>query len=312
MTGTTSQASFKISLAGGALGFNWLPIFVARDNGIFSRLGLDVELRRLGSVDKATAAVRSGEADLAITPPEGALADAVAGGTLRLIAANCNCLPLTLVAKSSIKTIADLKGAVLGTSSLTEGTALYTREMLAQHGVEYPRDYSFAVVGVHQPRWKALQEGTIDAAVQPAPFNFLAIDAGYSDLGEVSDSIPEIAFTTMIGRLDWLEANSQAMLALLVAISEATAMTYETSNDEMLIPIMMEVTQSDAAYSKRALDYMREKAAFARSLEIPANALEKSLQLMIVSGLLAVDDKERARAASDARWARQAVQSNVH
>lgn len=312
MTGTTSQPRFKISLAGGALGFNWLPIFVARDNEVFSRLGLDVELRRLGSVDKATAAVRSGEADLAITPPEGALADAVTGGSLRLIAANCNCLPLTLVAKSSIKTIADLKGAVLGTSSLTEGTALYTREMLAQQGVEYPRDYSFAVVGVHQPRWKALQEGTIDAAVQPAPFNFLAIDAGYTNLGEVSDSIPEIAFTTMIGRLDWLEANSQAVLALLAAIAEATAMTYETSNDEMLIPIMMEATQSDAAYAKRALDYMREKAAFARSLEIPANALEKSLQLMIASGLLTEDNKERARAASDTRWAKQVAQSNVH
>jgi ABC-type nitrate/sulfonate/bicarbonate transport system substrate-binding protein len=312
MTETTSQPRFKLSLAGGALGFNWLPIFVARDNDIFARLGLDVELRRLGSVDKATAAVRSGEADLAITPPEGALADAAAGGSLRLIAANCNCLPLTLVAKSSIKTVADLKGAVLGTSSLTEGTALYTRALLAQHGLDYPRDFSFSVVGVHQPRWKALQEGTIDAAVQPAPFNFLAIDAGYTDLGEVSDAIPEIAFTTMIGRLEWLEANSQTVLALLTAIAEATAMTYETGNDDMLVPIMMEVTQSDASYAKRALDYMRDKAAFARSLEIPSNALDTSLELMIAAGLLAVEDKERARAASDTRWARQAVRSSAH
>lgn len=305
-----TDVKHKVSLAGGALGFNWLPVFVARDQGIFSRLGLEVELRRLGSVEKATAAVRSGEADLAITPPEGAIADAVAGGSLKLIAANCNCLPLTLVAKSSIKTIADLKGAVLGTSSLTEGTALYTREMLAQHGIHYPQDYSFSVVGVHQPRWKALQEGTIDAAVQPAPFNFLAIDAGYTDLGEVSSAIPEIAFTTMIGRLGWLEANSPVVLALLRAIAEATAMTYDVANDDMLVPIMMEITQSDATYAQRALDYMRAKAAFARSLEIPANALEKSLQLMVASGLLAEADKERARAASDARWARQAAEPN--
>ena len=193
LANNTPTRRTPVSLAGGALGFNWLPVFVAQARGLFDAHGLEVELRRLGSVDKATAAVRSGEANLAISPPEGALSDAVAGGNLRLIAANCNCLPLTLVAHQRFKRIEDLKGAVLGTSSLTEGTAIYTREMLAQHGLEYPRDYSFALAGVHQGRGKALQEGTIDGAVQPPPFNFLAIDAGYSDLGEVSDALSELA-----------------------------------------------------------------------------------------------------------------------
>lgn len=307
MATDTASPRTSVSLAGGALGFNWLPVFVARERGIFERHGLEVELRRLGSVDKATAAVRAGEADLAISPPEGVLADAAAGGGLRLIAANCNCLPLTLVAHSRIKRIEELKGAVLGTSSLTEGTAIYTREMLARHGLEYPRDYSFSVVGVHQPRWKALQEGTIDAAVQPPPFNFLAIEAGYSDLGEVSDYLPEIAFTAMLGRLDWVLAHEATVLALLRALAEATALVYEESNDAVLVPIMMDVTQSDAAYAKRALDYMRGKSAFARSLEIPASALDKSLELMVKAGLLAPGDKERARQAWDDRWAKRAA-----
>ena len=103
-----------------------------------------------------------------------------------------NRLPLTLVAQPRFKRIADLKGAKLGTSSLTEGTAIYTMEMLARHGLHYPGDYEFAVVGVHPARWKALQEGTIDAAVQPIPFDFMALDAGYSNLGNVGDYIPEV------------------------------------------------------------------------------------------------------------------------
>jgi ABC-type nitrate/sulfonate/bicarbonate transport system substrate-binding protein len=304
---STSPAPTNVSLAGGALGFNWLPVFVARERGLFERHGLNVELRRLGSVDKATAAVKAGEADLAITPPEGALADAAAGGSLRLVAANCNCLPLTLVAHARIQRIEDLKGGVLGTSSLTEGTAIYTREMLARHGLEYPRDYSFSLAGVHQARWKALQEGTIDAAVQPPPFNFLALDAGYTDLGEVSDVLPEIAFTAMIGRLDWLQAHDATVLAVLRAIAEATALVYDTANDPTVVPIMMEVSQSDAAYAQRALDYMRGKAAFARSLAIPAGALDKSLELMVKADLLGADAKDLARRAWDDRWARRAV-----
>ncbi|HSV68950.1 MAG TPA: ABC transporter substrate-binding protein [Methylibium sp.] len=295
-----------VSLAGGALGFNWLPVFVARERGLFEEHGLAVELHRLGSVDKATAAVRSGEADLAISPPEGALADAAAGGPLRLIAANCNCLPLTLVARERFKRIEDLKGAVLGTSSLTEGTAIYTREMLARHGLRLEEDYSFAVVGVHPARWKALQEGTIDAAVQPPPFNFLAIDAGYSNLGEVSDYLPEIAFTAMLGRLDWLQAHDATVLAVLRALAAATALVYDEANDASTVPIMMEVTQSDAAYAKRALDYMRAKSAFARSLEIPSRALDMSIALMVKAGLLDPAAQDGARRAWDGRWAQRA------
>jgi NitT/TauT family transport system substrate-binding protein len=304
---STSTAPASVSLAGGALGFNWLPVFVARERGLFERHGVNVELRRLGSVDKATAAVKAGEADLAITPPEGALADAAAGGSLRLVAANCNCLPLTLVAHARIRRIEDLKGGVLGTSSLTEGTAIYTREMLSRHGLEYPRDYFFSLAGVHQARWKALQEGRIDAAVQPPPFNFLAVDAGYTDLGEVSDYLPEIAFTAMIGRLDWLQANEPTVLAVLRAIAEATALVYDTANDPTVVPIMMEVSQSDEAYARRALDYMRDRKAFARSLMIPAGALEKSLELMVKADLLAADAKDLARRACDGRWAQRAA-----
>lgn len=308
-TASRSSALKQIVLAGGALGFNWLPVFVARDRGIFERHGLAVELRRLGSVDKATVAVRAGEAHLAITPPEGALADAAAGGPLRVIGANANCLPLTLVAHARFKRIADLKGAVLGTSSLTEGTAIYTQAMLADHGLAYPADYTFSLVGVHQARWKALQEGAIDAAVQPPPFNFLALDAGYSNLGEVSDAIPEIAFTTVIGRDDWLGANEDAVLAMLRALSEATALVYDSANDAILVPAMMEITQSDARYAQRALDYMRSKTAYAKSLVIPDGAIDTTISLMVKAGLLDPALTQRARSGVDARWARRAQEA---
>jgi NitT/TauT family transport system substrate-binding protein len=302
MTGTLTP----LVLAGGALGFNWLPVFVAQRRGLFERHGLAVELRRLGAVDKATAAVNSGEAQLAISPPEGALADAAVGGALRVVAANTNCLPLTLVARAGVQRIEDLKGAVLGTSSLTEGTALYTQALLARHGLRYPQDYTFNVVGVHQARWQALQAGTIDAALQPPPFNFLAIDAGYTDLGEVSNALPEIAFTALLGRTDWLAAHGPSVTALLRAIGEATAVVCDPGHDDEVLPVMMEITQSDAHYGRRALDYMRRLGAFPRSFVIPEPALATTLRLMVQAGLLAADAVDAARAGVDLRWTRGA------
>lgn len=311
MTTDLSASTDTIVLAGGALGFNWLPVFVAQKLGIFARNGLQVELKRMGSVDKATTAVREGEAHMAITPPEGAIASAIAGGALRIVGGNVNRLPLTLIANPRISRIEQLKGAILGTSSLTEGTAIYTREMLSQHGLSYPDDYKFAVVGVHPVRWKALQEGTIDAAVQLIPLNFVAVDAGYSDLGEVSDYIPEIVFTALITDHAWAAENGEKVVALLRSLIEATALLYDAANDVAVLPIVMEITQSDQLYAQKSLHYMRDKGVFARSLEIPPAAIEKTIELMVKAELLDPEKKSQAMVVLDERWAKRAVETRT-
>ena len=285
----------RLVLAGGSLGFNWLPVFVAESQGFFAHEGLEVEKKRTGAVDKATAAVKAGEAHLAITPPEGAIVDHLRGGDLRLVAGNVNRLPLTLIAQPRFARIEDLKGQRLGTSSLTEGTALYTMEVLSQHGLRYPGDYSFSVVGVHPARWQALQEGAIEAAVQLIPLNFVALDAGYANLGEVSDYIPEIIFTALIGRQEWLRQNGAVVRALLRSLNAATEWLYDPAHDAQLIPLVMEITQADEKYARKSLIYMREKAVFARSLEIQQAALDKTLQLMVKAKLLDPGTFEKAR-----------------
>ena len=250
------------------MGFNWLPVFAAQQQGIFARNGLNVEIKRLGTVDKATAAVKSGEVDMAITPPEGAIRDCVGGGNLRIIAGNVNRLPLSLIANPRFRRIEELKGAKLGTSSMTEGTALYTMEVLRQHGLNYPGDYEFAVVGVHPARWKALQEGTIDAAVQLIPLNFVAVDAGYANLGEVTDYIPEIVFTALIVDRAWAQAHRAEVVAFLRGVIEGTRWVYDPANDEQLLAMTMEATQAQGQYGRQvARLHAREEGVCARSFD---------------------------------------------
>src|SRR5687767_1049285 len=105
----------EISMGAGAGGFNWLPVHVAERTGILERRGLTLSIKRLGAVDKATAAVKSGDVQIAITPPEGAIRDFASGGDLRIVGGNMNLLPMTLVARAHYQRIEDLKGARLGT-----------------------------------------------------------------------------------------------------------------------------------------------------------------------------------------------------
>ena len=290
----------RLKLVGGAQGFNWLPVFVAIDEGLFEQHGLEVELQKLGGVDKATAAVLDGEADLAITPPEGAVSNYVAGGDLRIVASNSNRLPMSLVARPEIRSIENLRGKKIGTSSLTEGTAIYTQIMLAEHGLTYPGDYDFALAGVHTARWDAMQKGDIDAAPQPAPWNFLAADEGYSLLGEVSDAIPEIVFAALIGKKQRLDANRDVLTQLLKALMRAHALVNRTENDDRSASVFARITTPDnPELARRGFHYMRDLGMWPDGMEVPDTALDTTIDLMIRANLLDSSKRAMARGVFD-------------
>ncbi|MFD2055806.1 ABC transporter substrate-binding protein [Mesorhizobium calcicola] len=293
----------ELHLAGGAQGFNWLPVFIAEEQGLFERHGIKIVYKRMGSVDKATAAVVEGEADLAITPPEGAVADFVEGGELRVVAGNAVRLPMSLVARPGISSIAELKGKRIGTSSLTEGTAIYTQIMLAEAGLRYPGDYEFVLAGIHTKRWEALQSGEIDCAPQPAPWNFLAKDEGYELIGEVNVAIPEILFTAIIGKASWLKANADLVARFLKALIEAHALTNDPAKQDLTLPVFQRITTPDSqSLALRGLDYMRDMGMWPQGLAVPDTALETTIDLMIRANLLDEASRGMAHGVFDRRY----------
>lgn len=285
----TAMQLQELSIGAGAAGFNFLPVFLAQHHGLFARRGLRVTVKRTGTTDKATAALGSRELDIAITPPEGAVASYAAGGSLRVIGGNLNGLPLSLIAQPRFQRIADLKGATLGTSSLKEGTALYTMEMLARHGLTYPADYSFSIVGVHTARWEALQKGTLDAALQLIPLNFVALDAGFVNLGDAYEYLPDIAFISILVDDVWARANRQILVNALAAIKEATDMLYDGSNDAMSLALANEVAKTELKYLQMSLDMVRRQKMLPLDLSVPVAALATSVRIMRAAGLLATD-----------------------
>lgn len=296
---TILTENITLRLAGGAQGFNWLPVFVAEEQGLFERHGLSIEYLRLGSVDKATTAVKEGAADLAITPPEGAVADFLAGGRLRILGANSERLPMSMVGRREIATLADLRGRRIGTSSLTEGTAIYSRIMLEAVGLR-PDDYRFVLAGVHTTRWAALLAGGIDAAPQPAPWNFLAEREGYRLLGEVSDAIPEIVFAALIAHQEWAAEHQDAVRRLLAALAEGHAFVNDPSNDEVTLPIYQRLTTpDDQDLAERGLRYTRALGMWPAGLRVSPTALAATIDAMVRTGLAAPDRRAAAAGVLD-------------
>jgi ABC-type nitrate/sulfonate/bicarbonate transport system substrate-binding protein len=193
-----------------------VPLWIAQERGFLERRGLAATENILGTTHGVTQALRDGTVDIALGSPEGSIADAVAGGPLRIVAGLIDRPPLSMIAIPAHKTFADLRGGRIGTSSLTEGTRHIAERMLAAHGLAYPADYDFALEGSHVERWKALQAGTIDAALQMIPYDAMAVDAGFTDLGPVTE---EFALSTVCVKLP---AERGIVSAFLTALAEAT------------------------------------------------------------------------------------------
>ena len=123
-----------------------------------------------------------------------------------------------LVAGKNYKSYDELRGATLGTASLTGGIITALREALKLKGLEYPRDYKLLIVaGGSSANLAALQAGQIAATTMAAPLNYAAQELGFNILGKLSDGIPHFQTNAFIAHRSWAEKNRGTMVRFMKA-----------------------------------------------------------------------------------------------
>jgi NitT/TauT family transport system substrate-binding protein len=260
------------------------PVWVAQRKGQFADHGIAATPLITGTTDKVTTALRDNDCQLAIVTPEGVIADIAHGSSLRLVAGNTNKASLTLIAVPSIKNIEDLRGRKIGTTSLQEGTAILVQRMLAKHGLRYPGDYEFALVGAHPQRWEALQAGTIDAGLQLVPYDYMALEAGFSSLGAARDYVPHYAFTAMAVDLRWAQPHRDVARRALRALRDAV--TWSRDHIDETAAVVVKETHSDLTQVVRALHDLYDDDVM--SVDVGREALGEVIASARQAGL--VDD----------------------
>ena len=265
----------------------FFPVWVAEECGYFDKHGIAIEIEITGATDKVTMSLAEGRSQIGMVTPEGVIGDAARGGTLRLIAGNANRAPLTLIGSKSIKGIGDLRGKKVGTTSLKEGTAILVQRMLEAHGLKYPGDYEFALVGAHPQRWEHLQRGTIDAGLQLIPYDYIAEEAGFTRLGAASDYVPDYAFAAIALNLQWGDPNRDVAVRCLKAMHEAVQ--WAAANRKEAASILARRTHSTNEHSRRALSEMFDQEVSPLDLKINRKAIEAVFENMHRFELVAND-----------------------
>ena len=205
----------------------YAPVWLAEQRGYLRDEGLTVRLRSFGSTDGTTAALRDGIVPITIGSPEGSMTNDLGGGDLRLVSGFVNRPPLSMIAQPRYHSMADLRGAKLGTTSLKEGTCHLMEKMMAAHGMHQPKDFQFVMAGAHPQRWEALKAGTLDAAIQLVPFNYIAEESGFPNLGDVDEYVPDFLFCAVCTRMSWANENRDHLIGLLRALRRGVQALYD-------------------------------------------------------------------------------------
>jgi NitT/TauT family transport system substrate-binding protein len=168
-----AQAETKITVSYGP-GYPWIPAFVAKDQGIFAKHGLDVTLQFIAVGSNQPAALIAGTSQVAgLSPPIVLFADQ--GGADITIVAGANGQSkqgtsggVLARPEAKIAGAADFKGKKVGIPGLQSAYHIAFMKWLHEHGVA-PTEVTYVEVPINRMN-DSLRTGATDAVVAAAPF----------------------------------------------------------------------------------------------------------------------------------------------
>jgi NitT/TauT family transport system substrate-binding protein len=222
------QSRTKIVLGYTAVS-DYASAFVAREEGYFSRRGLDVELKLIPLNPSLPAALQADSLQVAGPTPSVYLL-AVNGGLDHVILAGAGTTSKSMTgvglvarAGSGIKSAQDCVGRKIGVPGLGAYLHVTLRAWLKSQGVDHTK-VNF-IESAFPQHGDVLRGGSLDAVVTADPFMARIIGAGIGYVASyyttfLPDGMPTILF---VAQRDWARKNAAAAKAFREAIIEAAA-----------------------------------------------------------------------------------------
>src|SRR6266581_3197843 len=182
-----AMAADRIKLALPAKSMGYLPLFIALHRGFFKDEAIDVEIPMM-LPQFAHNALMSGEVDYHGVA-DSALRLAARGAPLKAIFFGAMRPNYFLMAKPQVKTVAELRGKLIGMVRFGDTVELATRIALSREGLDPQRDAIPIMIGLPTTRVAALAAGSVDATIAVPPDNVLLKQKGFRELLFLGDAV---------------------------------------------------------------------------------------------------------------------------
>jgi ABC-type nitrate/sulfonate/bicarbonate transport system substrate-binding protein len=276
------KIKFPVSASSKTLGYS--PRWVASRQGFFDRQGLDVQLVLVAGADKSTLALIGGSVYVSSGAIDAVIGATEQGADLVSTGGVINGLTHMLMGGKKFKTYEDLRGANIGSSGLTSGTAFVLRRMLQAKGLQYPKDYNLINVGPSAQSFLALTANRVDAALIAVPLSSDAAEIGYNVIGRAADIIPHYQLTEISTRRTWAEKNRPLMVRFMKAM--VLAMRWLHDNKEAAIDFLSKEMKLKPEHARRGWEYYTENKIWNPNAKANIEGVKTVIQIMAERGQL--------------------------
>jgi ABC-type nitrate/sulfonate/bicarbonate transport system substrate-binding protein len=220
----TAQTKLDMVGFGGASN---LPVWVAIDQGLFKKEGLEVKLDRTAGSVAQMQNLMAGKYQIASTSIDNVVAYAEEQGDVKI--ENFDVVAVggvhsglnSVVARPEIKKFSDIKGKAVAVDAIGTGYAFVLFKILEKNGLAFQKDYSIVAVGGGPERLAALKENKAAAAVMSAPNDIEAKNLGYTILADAAKELGGYQGSAYAVRRSWAKDHEKETVAWLKALVAA-------------------------------------------------------------------------------------------
>ena len=215
-----AQAPTKIAVGYATISASTLGLWLAQDEKIFAKNGIDADLIFMPGSPTLIAAVNSDAVAVGFTGGTAILAAAAGGADFKVLAASHVRANHDLVVKPEIKRAEDLRGKRFGVTSIGGTGWMAAMLVFEQLGLNPDKDKLIvSAFGEMRIISRALETGTIDGALVTGNFTAQFKRAGYNILGEL-ERVPMMGNAVVV-KQSFLQSQRDFLRAFLRAIGEA-------------------------------------------------------------------------------------------
>jgi NitT/TauT family transport system substrate-binding protein len=268
---------------------NWTAVtgaqsgmFMAQQEGLFKKSGVNVELIHIPSSSRGIQAILAGEISFSFMDGVNAAQANLKGANLVLVAGATNRQVFSLMGKPEYKRIADLKGKKIGITRVGSSTHTSALFALASAGLR-TNDYQLLPLLEVPNIYTALAAGQIDAGIMSPPTNARAKRAGFVELMNVAKEGPEFVSVAVGTNRSYIKSNEENVRRVVRAYAEGVQL-FKNNKPAAIRMIQKQLKVTDPEIQEDTYNQFREY------LEYPPYVSRKGLEAVL--GELA--DKESA------------------
>ncbi len=225
----------KVLIAHGAISSNVEPLWIAKEQGIFRKYGIDAELVFI-IAGRAMQAMLAGQVPVGLVGATHVVNSNTGGGDFTMILGLQNSLDYLFIARPNIKSAEDLKGKKIAIGTPSGSASLATYVALDYLGLN-PRRDNIVLLGIGgvPERLSALRAGSVEATSLSPEFGQVVVSEGYRVLLNTSKENVPFQSSGMVVSRNMMKSNPLLVENIAKATIEGVAFVHKPSNKEIVL-----------------------------------------------------------------------------